>query len=65
MEVLLEVRNHAFARVAVRAEERVVVADRVQALAYLLLREVTLRVLARERLDGTLFTLDVLLDISP
>ena len=65
VEVLLEVCNHAVAWIAVRAQEGVVVADAVQALADLLLRERAAVVLAREGLDGAFFRLDVSLDLAP
>ena len=65
MEVRLQMLDHAFARVAIRAQERVVVADRVDALSYVLLAEPLALVLARERLDGTLLNFDILLNLTP
>ena len=65
MEVLLQIRNHPIARISVRPQERVIVADAVQALADLLLRERAAVVLAREGLDGAFFRLDVPLDLAP
>ena len=64
VEVLLEIRDHAVARVAIRAEECVVVPDAVYALPDLLLREAGTRVLGGQRLDRPLLALDVPLNFA-
>ena len=65
VEVLLEVCNHAVAWIAVRAQERMVITDGVDALANLLLVETLAGIARRERLDCALLALDILLDITP
>ena len=64
VEVLLKVVNHPLAWIAIRAEERVVIPDAVYALPDFLLAEARARVLGGERLNRTLFALDVLLDVT-
>jgi len=65
MEILLQVTDHAIARVAICSQERVIVAYTVQCLAHHLLRESrSPAVLGRKRLDRALFCSDVALDLS-
>lgn len=64
VEVLLKVQDHPIARVAVRPQERVVVAYTVEALADLLLAEVLALILRSQRLYRTLLRLDLLLDVA-
>ena len=64
VEVLLQIRYHAVARVAIRAEERVVIPDAVYALPNLLLRQAGARVLGGQRLDRPLLALDVPLNFA-
>ena len=56
VEVFLQILNHAFTRIAVGAEERVIIANGVQALPDLLLRKSTALILGRQFLNGHLFT---------
>jgi hypothetical protein len=66
VEILLQVGDHAVTRVAVRAQERVVVPDAVQRLTDALPREPRLpAVLGGERLYRAFFGLDVALDLPP
>ena len=65
MEVLLQVADHAIARVTVRSQERMVVSYAVQCLPNRLLRESRFEaVLGGECLDRTFFFPDVALDLS-
>lgn len=52
VEVFLQILNHAFTRIAVGAEESVIIANGVQALPYLLLRKSTSLILGRQLLNG-------------
>jgi hypothetical protein len=66
VEILLQVGDHAVTRVAVRAQERVVVPDAVQRLTDALPREPRLpAVLGGERLYRAFLGLDVALDLPP
>ena len=66
VEILLQVADHAIARVAIRPQECMVVAYAVQRLAHRLLREPRLpAVPGGERLDRAFFGTDVALDLPP
>jgi hypothetical protein len=66
VEILLQVADHAIARVTIRSQERVVVSYAVQRLAHHLLREFRFpAVLGGERLDRAFFCSDVALDLPP
>jgi hypothetical protein len=66
VEILLQIGDHAVARVAVRAQERVVVPDAVQRLTHALPWEPRFpAVLGRERLNSAFLRLDVALDLTP
>jgi hypothetical protein len=66
VEILLQVGDHAVARVAVRAQERVVVPDAVQRLTHALSWEPRFpAVLSGERLNSAFLRLDVALDLTP
>src|SRR5579863_8068435 len=66
VEVRLLVADHAITRVAIRSQERVIVAYAVQRLPHRLLRESGFpAVLGRERLDRPFFCSNVALDLPP
>ena len=66
VEILLQVSDHAVARVTIRPQERVVVSYAVQRLPHRLLRKFRFpAVLGGERLDRAFFGPDVALDLPP
>lgn len=66
VEVLLQVADHAIARVTICPQECVIVSYAVQCLAHHLLRQFRFpAVLCRERLDCAFFCSDLPLDLPP
>lgn len=65
MEVLVQIRDHAFARIAVGPEECMIVTDGIQALTDVFLwKSFSLKAL-RKSFDGPFFAFDILLNVSP
>ena len=65
VEMLPQQLDHLLARVPIDSQERMVVADAVDALPNVLLAYVLVSVLCRQGLDSLLFSFDVALDLTP
>ena len=64
MEILFQITDHLFARIAICTKESMVVAYTIQTLPHILLRETTSFVSLGEELYGAFFGFDIFLYVA-